>query len=64
MQVSVAAGGAFTCFVTTAQGGGAVNCAGLNDVGQLGDGTETDSPAAVRVVGCIVFLFLGRVIFS
>ncbi len=44
--VSLSAGGASTCGVTP---GGAIYCWGANASGQLGDGTQTDSSAPVRV---------------
>lgn len=44
----VAAGGYHTCALTKA---GAVNCWGLNDRGQLGDGTGADRRLAVNVSG-------------
>lgn len=43
----VAAGRGFHCWVH----GGAAKCIGLNDVGQLGDGTTTNRTASVTVTG-------------
>jgi alpha-tubulin suppressor-like RCC1 family protein len=45
---AIAGGGSHTCAVTT---GGAVKCWGLNDHGQLGDGTTTERLAPVSVSG-------------
>jgi alpha-tubulin suppressor-like RCC1 family protein len=44
---SVVAGDAFTCVIT----GGAVQCFGSNDFGELGNEAEERSPSAVRVHG-------------
>ena len=52
---SLAAGGAFTCGLTSA---GAAYCWGANDQGQLGDGTQTDRPAPTPVSGGVTFLAL------
>ncbi|MBC7227797.1 MAG: chromosome condensation regulator RCC1 [Thermoflexales bacterium] len=46
--VAIAAGGAHTCALTRS---GAVRCWGWNWYGQLGDGTKTDRPMPVGVVG-------------
>ncbi len=44
--VQVAAGATHSCALLSS---GAVRCWGLNDVGQLGDGTQTHSPVPVQV---------------
>ncbi len=44
--VSVSAGGSYTCGVTP---NGAIYCWGANASGQLGDGTQIDRSAPVRV---------------
>jgi hypothetical protein len=52
---SLAAGGDFTCGLTTT---GAAYCWGANDQGQLGDGTQTDRPAPTPVGGGLTFTAL------
>src|SRR5688500_19029379 len=46
--ISVAAGGAHTCAVLNPS---AVKCWGSNNAGQLGDGTATDRPEPVSMIG-------------
>jgi len=53
---SVSAGGAgYTCGLTTS---GAAHCWGLNDAGQLGDGTTTPRTSPVAVSGGLTFISL------
>jgi alpha-tubulin suppressor-like RCC1 family protein len=49
--VALSAGGDHTCAIVAAEAGDYVECWGRNDDGQLGDGTTTDRPSAVRVAG-------------
>jgi alpha-tubulin suppressor-like RCC1 family protein len=46
--IEIAAGSNFTCAILT---GGYMKCWGINDLGQLGDGTGTDSTAPKSVSG-------------
>lgn len=45
---AIAAGNAYTCAIAA---GGAVKCWGVNSIGQLGDGSTTQSATPVQVVG-------------
>jgi alpha-tubulin suppressor-like RCC1 family protein/pimeloyl-ACP methyl ester carboxylesterase len=52
---SISAGDGYSCALTTA---GKAYCWGLNDVGQLGDGTTVNRDTPVRVVGDLTFVSL------